>query len=196
MKKRFIAALTSLAVLFVLSLSTTASVLAYEVPQEVKIASSDFTPLEETSISREYALEVLGISSEDAEGMEFYVSTTNIVAPRANITVSSGESATRIDTITVGSNSTKYGNIVTINGTRVAAGVGAVYNSGSTDASCKVYLDRYSEAGRIFTFTMTPSSNNQQKGFVDISRNTRVQFKYVCPVGVQVTFVSVIGVAG
>ncbi len=49
------------------------SAMAAELPKGVSNNSSEMTPLEETEFTREEAMELLGVSAEDAEEMSFYV---------------------------------------------------------------------------------------------------------------------------
>ncbi len=191
MKKHFCTAIISIAMMLSLSFSTVAFAAESITESSASNTFGDFVPLEESDMSLDEALDFLGLTQEDATGMNFYVSK---IEPKANITVNSGESK-QVDTTPVKKGQVEYGNVITIKGTRICWAVGVVYPNG-TGNSCTAELCIYS--GKYFhgAIALTPSHNQVTHQFEDISRDEEVQFKYTAPSDTDVTFVGVIGVSG
>lgn len=118
------------------------------------------TPIEETNVTQEQALEILGLTAEEAEseGMSFYVvdaqpasapietptNATNLITPGIStnqVSISPGQNYV-FPTFTF--SGTNYGQYWTCKGTRMMWG--AVYHSASDpNAAISIYLYRYGQ---------------------------------------------------
>ena len=186
MKKRVFSCIMALALvltaMFPASAATTSS---------IGSECEGLIPIEETGMTREEAIELLGLSEEEAEGMSFYGLNP---LPRATITINPGD-VVHVDTITV-NGGISYGNMIKINGKRIAWAVTAGnFNNKSTTVSATLKQIGVGPLNNG-TITLSPSNTKVTRGFQDITENSTVQFEFYCPSGISATFGTVVGVSG